>query len=72
MHPVLAIELTPQGDGTRLRQTVEFEFLPRLRPIGWLVERLFVERAMVNGLRDTVENAKRMAEAAGPRSAVLD
>jgi ligand-binding SRPBCC domain-containing protein len=63
MTPLLTIELDPVGEGTQIRQTVEYVVLPEMRPAGWLLERLFVNRTMANGVKATLNNAKRMAEA---------
>ncbi|WP_336359990.1 SRPBCC family protein [Haladaptatus sp. ZSTT2] len=62
MQPILTIELTPMGEETRLFQALDFELLPRVRPVGRLLEALFVKRTMQRGLDDTVGNVKRIAE----------
>lgn len=63
MKPRLTIAVEPEGEHARLRQTVEFEALPALRPLGALLERLVIRRQMAKGLRETIGNAKRLIEA---------
>lgn len=48
--------------GTRFTQELEFRALPAVRPLGWLLEKLFIERAMRSGLQETQRNLKRLAE----------
>ncbi|MFC6733509.1 MULTISPECIES: SRPBCC family protein [unclassified Haladaptatus] len=62
MQPVLTATFEPVGDATRVHQSIEYEFLPRIRPVGRIVEALFVNRSMKRGLADTLANLKRMAE----------
>ncbi|WP_338729674.1 SRPBCC family protein [Haladaptatus sp. DJG-WS-42] len=62
MQPVLTIELESIGEDTRLFQALDFEMLPQVRPVGRLLEAVFVKRTMQRGLDDTVANVKRIAE----------
>lgn len=70
MEPTLTMRVEPAGDGAVLTHHVEFEFLPDLRPVGWLMEKLFVVRTFRKGLRETQRNAKEIveAEAGGERA----
>lgn len=63
MEPTLTMRVEPAEDGAVLTHRVEFELLPRFRPLGWLLEKLFVERAFREGLEETQRNAKAMIEA---------
>ena len=63
MKPVLATALEPSERGTRMRQTVDFKMIPRVRPLELLLEALFVRRLMASGVLGTLANAKRMIEA---------
>lgn len=62
LQAVLTMEVTPDGDGTRLMHRTDFNLMPRVRPLGWLVEKLFGYRMMSKALRQTVDNAKRSLE----------
>jgi carbon monoxide dehydrogenase subunit G len=62
MQPELTITVEPEGEGTRWTQTVEFEALPRLRPVGWLLERLVIRRRMARGLERTMTAGKELVE----------
>lgn len=63
LQAVLTMEVTPDGDGARLLHRTDFKMMPRFRPLGWLVEKLFGYRTMSKELRQTVDNAKRILEA---------
>ena len=62
MKPELTITVEPEGEGTRWTQTVAFEALPRLRPVGWLLERLVIRRGMARGLERTMEVGRALVE----------
>ena len=62
MQPVLTFELDPSDGSTRVHQTVDFELLPQARPLGRLLERLFVRRLMQRALNTTIRNLKRVVE----------
>lgn len=62
LQTVLAFELDPADGHTRVHQTVDYELLPQLRSVGWLLERLFVHRWMQRGLNSTIRNLKRIVE----------
>jgi uncharacterized protein YndB with AHSA1/START domain len=62
MEPTLTMRVEPAGDGARLTHTVAFRFLPGFRPLGWLLEKLFVVRAFRSGLEKTQRNAKAIVE----------
>lgn len=63
MEVELRIRFRPEGPGTRWDQEIEFQMLPRLRPLGWLLERLVVTRKMQADLRRILEAGKAMVEA---------
>ena len=60
---VMELELTmtfeETNSGTRFGQTIEALAFPRVRPLGWLLERLVVSRVMRSGLRETQANLMR-------------
>lgn len=65
MEPELTMTLEElDGGGTRFTQTMAFRAFPSVRPLGWLLETLFIERAMRSGLRETQDNLKRLVEPA--------
>jgi carbon monoxide dehydrogenase subunit G len=55
-------DLEPQGEGTKLTYNVDYQLLPGLRPVGWLLERLFVRRMMDKDFTQTVANLKSLVE----------
>ncbi|MAS32425.1 MAG: hypothetical protein CL610_00375 [Anaerolineaceae bacterium] len=55
-------DLEPQGQGTKLTYMVEYQLLPALRPLGWLLENLFVRRMMDKDFTQTVANLKKLIE----------
>lgn len=63
MEPELTMTFDERSGGTWFTQELAFRALPRLRPVGWLLERLFVVRSMQSGLRETQRNLKALAEA---------
>jgi uncharacterized protein YndB with AHSA1/START domain len=42
----MTLTLTPTAGGTRLQMTVEYHFLPRLEPVGRLLEKLLMNRML--------------------------
>lgn len=58
----LTITVEPEGEGTRWTQTVDLEVLPRLRPIGRLLDRLVIRRQMARGLARTMAAGKGLVE----------
>lgn len=69
MQPHLTMRVEPRGQASLLTHRVRFRFLPKIRPIGWILERLFVERAMRKGLQASQRKAKEIIEAeAGPKA----
>lgn len=63
MHPELTMLFEAIDEGTRFTQTMEFQAVPTVRPLGWLLEKLFIERAMRSGLCETQTNLKHLVEA---------
>jgi len=62
MHIDLTMQVTPEGDGTSLLHKTEFTMIPKFRPLGWLLETLFVKRTMNRKLHSSVTNLKRLCE----------
>jgi carbon monoxide dehydrogenase subunit G len=65
MEMELQIELESEGSGTRWAHVVEFRFLPKLRPLGWLLGHLFVKRKMRADFRRALRSAKEILEREG-------
>ncbi len=60
---ILSIKTEPNGDeGTTLHHTVEINAFPWLRPLGWLVERLFLVRKFRKDMVKSLDNFKEIAE----------
>ena len=59
----LTITLDEEAGGTRYAQSTDFTFLPKARPVGWLMENLFMRRLMQGHMERIVANVKRIAEA---------
>lgn len=51
------------AENTKAFQVVELTMMPKFRPLGVLLEKLFVTRMMTKALVDLRENLKRIAEA---------
>jgi len=62
MNATLTIELRPADSGTHYTQRMEFTFLPRFRPLGWLLERLVIRRKMESDFKNIVASVKRIVE----------
>lgn len=62
MRPELIMTFEERDGGTRFTQELAFRALPAVRPLGWLLEKLFIERSMRSGLQETQRNLKRLAE----------
>ena len=62
LRATLIMEVSPENNGTKFRHCTEFKMMPRFRPLGWVVEKLFGYRTMSKKLKETVDNAKRIIE----------
>lgn len=58
----LTMRVEPANEGARLIHRTEYQLMPVFRPLGWLLEKLFIEDTMKRNLQTTVENAKSMIE----------
>ena len=63
MKMTFAFEIEPTERGTLVRQKGDFCMMPSFRPLGLLLEALFLRRQMESSLRSTHANAKRILEA---------
>ncbi len=63
MQPELAMAFEPVDSGTEFTQTMTYRAFPRMRPVGWLLEKLLITRSLRAGLQETQANLKRLAEA---------
>ncbi len=61
LHAVLTMTLEAENGGTRLTHCIEARLLPRVRPLGWLLERL-IRRQVANDMRQTLRQAKQIIE----------
>jgi carbon monoxide dehydrogenase subunit G len=61
----LRIRLEPEGDGTRWHHEMDIRVLPKVRPLGWLLERLVVRRKMQADFRRMLKTAKDILEGHG-------
>ncbi|MGI8828777.1 MAG: SRPBCC family protein [Candidatus Limnocylindria bacterium] len=57
------MDLVPRGDVTEFRHAVGYHVMPGfLRPVGWLIERVYVNRYARSRMRQTHAAAKRIIE----------
>lgn len=58
---VVEMDLQPTGDGrTSFHHVVRYAVMPRLRPAGWLVEKVYVDGYARRGMARTHADAKRL------------
>lgn len=53
----IEMDLVPRDDGTDFRHVIAYHVLPRFRPLGWLIERVYVDRYARNGMDRTHQAA---------------
>jgi ligand-binding SRPBCC domain-containing protein len=63
MEIAVTVEIEPTEKGALQRHTVDVRMMPILRPLGLLLEALFLRRQLESTLRSTHANAKRILEA---------
>ena len=61
MHVVLTMTVVPEGSGARLIHRTDARVLPRVRPLGWLME-LILRPQVANDMRQSLQQAKRIIE----------
>jgi len=66
---ILTLTITPDKGGTRLRHETEYRMMPGFRPLGWLMEKLFIQRVMTNGMNQSVANFNGLVERPLPAAA---
>lgn len=66
MEMTLTKQISAEGSGARYEQWMEYRYLPRARPLGWLLEKLILNRAVqksfdqvVTGIKTTVETERQ-------------
>ncbi len=64
MEARLTCLLEESDGGTRYRQVMSYRMLPKLRPLGWVLERAFIQRKMHSDMERFLANAKRIIEGA--------
>lgn len=67
LQATLMVRIEPNGRGSKLLHQTEFQVMPVFRPLGWLLEKLFVHRLMTAEMRETVQNLKRIIESTNKR-----
>lgn len=66
MKMTLTKQISAEGSGALYEQWMDYRYLPRLRPLGWLLEKLVVNRTVqqsfdqvVTGIKETVETERQ-------------
>lgn len=54
------------SQSTRVSQALDFEMMPRFRPLGRLLEAVFATRSMQKETARMLQDLKRIAEASAP------
>lgn len=62
MEATFTLELEPERGGTRTTPQMEVRLLPRMRPLGWLLEQTIVKYQMQADMERSVETLKRLVE----------
>lgn len=63
MDAEVRITLEPDRDGTLWFHEMEYRLMPRFRPMGWLLEKLLVQRQMQATFARVLAAGKRLVEA---------
>ncbi len=59
----LTMRVADNMDGTStLVHTTEYQLMPKFRPLGWLLENLFIKKLMKKNLNASVNNCKELIE----------
>lgn len=59
----LTMKVEDNGDGSStLFHRTEYQLMPKFRPLGWLLETLFIKKLMLEKLNESVQNCKQMIE----------
>ena len=61
VHAVLTVTVEVTGGRTQLNHHIDARMLPRLRPLGWLLEQI-IRRHIANNMRQTLRQAKQIIE----------
>lgn len=62
MEMILTKEIRPDGSGTSYEQSLHYRLMPRLRPLGRLLEMVSIERKLQNTFDQVVAGIKAIAE----------
>ncbi len=60
MEAELRIGLEPEGEGTRWHHEMDCCIVPKIRPLGWLLEKLVVRRKMQSDFRRILGSGKEL------------
>ena len=55
-------QVTLEGSGTRYEQWMDYRYLPRFRPLGWMLEKLVVDRTVQRSFDKVVLGIKGFVE----------
>ncbi len=59
----LTMQVKDNGDGSStLYHATEYQLMPKFRPLGWLLEMLFIKKQMRKNLNESVEKCKQLIE----------
>ncbi len=61
LRAVLTMTVGPEGNGTRFTHAIEATMFPRVRRLGWLLERL-IRRHIANDMVQTLRQARQIIE----------
>ena len=62
MEMTLTKQIRAEGSGARYEQWMEYRYLPRFRPLGWLLEKLVVNRTVQKSFDQVVTGIKTKVE----------
>lgn len=62
MEMTLTKEITSEGSGSMYQQFLDYRYLPRFRPLGWLLEKLVITRSLQKSFREIVAGIRQIAE----------
>lgn len=59
----VAVDLEPAGDATTFHHVISYHVAPGgIRPLGWMVEKVYVDRYVRTNMQRLAANAKRIVE----------
>jgi carbon monoxide dehydrogenase subunit G len=58
----LTMGVEESDSGAKLIHKTDYALMPNFRPLGWLLEKLFVHKTMVKNMNESIDNCKRILE----------